>query len=59
MNDNIEPLNTNAKFDSEAQRVAKGMLKVYDMEPMQIKSKHPELWEMLLDIEAGGESNAK
>ena len=60
MNNNIEQLNINVKAQSEEEKLAKGLLKLYDMiikvgdmSPLELKGKHPDLYKFLLDIEAG------
>lgn len=54
---NNKVINLNVKFHTEEERVAKGLLKVYDMTALHIKSKHPKLYNILLDIEAGVDEN--
>ena len=41
----------NVKFHEEVGKIAKIFGVIKDLEPMEIKSKFPELWEALLDAE--------
>lgn len=54
-NNSTNSLCINPKQEEEAKRIEKGLLKVNDMNALHIKSKHPELYKILLDIESGVE----
>jgi hypothetical protein len=51
----MEKLNLNTQIHEETIKVVKAMerLSVLWQTPELVKSKYPELWKMLLDIEAG------
>ncbi len=44
-------METNVKFEEEKEKVIKVIHKMALLNPLQLRSKHPELWEAMLDAE--------
>ena len=50
-------INLNIKFEMEKIKVIKAISHIGDLDAMEVKSKYPELWQALIDVETTIEEN--